>query len=595
LLWGFLALAFASVLILTKSRTAIVAALLGLIVLEWMKRRSIHASSKEETPFRSTGRTRRLAIGGALVCAACLGLVLAWQGDRLVISEAPKSLAFRLQYWRSAARMIASGPWWGVGPGNFQSVYGQFREPTASEQIADPHQWWLEAAAAGGIPAGLLLTAAIGTALYSAFAASVRRPARPPSSAQSVSTASGGGPSKPPPAERPSHQSAITQYVVAVYLGASLAVPAVSLLGPAWGGGVDWQAWGWALPVSVLVAMAADRASRRIDFEDPQWLGWLAVAVSAVLLHLCGAGGLTVVGVAAPWWLWLAMATIAPSAEDSRASAASRPAPEPLNLGSKAMPLAIWGLRCAAVGGLFAVYTLCFRPVVVSQERTFEADRLVRFDAPTAVLLDAFQAAAAADPRDPDRVMQWQWAATRAVLERDEPSHRQALEVATAAAEQSDPRSAALFLAIGQRQLQLYQRWGRTTDLFAAAESCERAAERLPTGTLEAIQAASAVNAAWRRSVHGPNSASQRAAYERWAAIAQQLSSQSPHQDQRLDRVQIVAPLPSVLQSAVQRPVIWTGQEALANLSSHELVQPSSPIPAGEKPIAPPERIPSAN
>ncbi len=60
--------------------------------------------------------------------------------DSLVLSEAPKSIAFRLEYWQAATRMIIDYPLTGVGLGNFQSYYPSYKLPAASEIIADPQQ-----------------------------------------------------------------------------------------------------------------------------------------------------------------------------------------------------------------------------------------------------------------------------------------------------------------------------------------------------------------------------------------------------------------------------------------------------------------------
>ncbi|MGL4944471.1 MAG: O-antigen ligase family protein [Thermoguttaceae bacterium] len=75
----------------------------------------------------------------------------------LVASEgARRSLMFRAEYWRATASMIADAPLLGCGAGNFQHRYTRYKLPEASEEIADPHNWLLEVAACGGIPAAVL-------------------------------------------------------------------------------------------------------------------------------------------------------------------------------------------------------------------------------------------------------------------------------------------------------------------------------------------------------------------------------------------------------------------------------------------------------
>ncbi|MEI8383533.1 MAG: O-antigen ligase family protein, partial [Planctomycetota bacterium] len=142
-------------LLLTKSRTACIGTLCGVLVLlaPWV---------------RLSGRLRRflLPIGFAMVAATgVVGLLLAIGSlDHQVLSEAPKSLSYRIQYWRATSRMIAAHPWIGVGPGNFRQSYLQYKLPEASEEIADPHNMFFEMAATGGVfsLAGLLVLLGLG-------------------------------------------------------------------------------------------------------------------------------------------------------------------------------------------------------------------------------------------------------------------------------------------------------------------------------------------------------------------------------------------------------------------------------------------------
>ena len=134
----------AVVLVLTKSRAALLAA--ALLSLYWALR------------FAWEHRITLLpwAMGGMLV----LGLVGGFATGKLdwqVISEAPKSLLYRAQYWQATLPMIGDHPWIGVGPGSYQDRYRQYQAVEASETVADPHNAWVEATAVSGIPAGLAL------------------------------------------------------------------------------------------------------------------------------------------------------------------------------------------------------------------------------------------------------------------------------------------------------------------------------------------------------------------------------------------------------------------------------------------------------
>src|SRR5690606_25216363 len=92
--------------------------------------------------------------------AGLIGTV-AWQrwSHSEWISQAPASVAIRLNYWRACTRMVAQAPLVGVGPGQFKARYEAFRVPESTEQIADPHNLFWQALTTGGVPAGLLLAA----------------------------------------------------------------------------------------------------------------------------------------------------------------------------------------------------------------------------------------------------------------------------------------------------------------------------------------------------------------------------------------------------------------------------------------------------
>ena len=57
----------------------------------------------------------------------------------------------------------------GVGPGNFGDHYTRFKLPTASEEIADPHNGFLEVWATAGTPALVALVVTLGLVLWYAL------------------------------------------------------------------------------------------------------------------------------------------------------------------------------------------------------------------------------------------------------------------------------------------------------------------------------------------------------------------------------------------------------------------------------------------
>jgi len=116
-------------LLLTKSRSAYLALAAGLLLLPF----SVPA-------VRQTFR-RRLAWMSIAVAGVLLVAGVAVRGvDSAILTEAGKSLGYRLEYWQSSWAMIKGHPWFGCGPGNFQDCYTQYKLPQASEEIQDPAQ-----------------------------------------------------------------------------------------------------------------------------------------------------------------------------------------------------------------------------------------------------------------------------------------------------------------------------------------------------------------------------------------------------------------------------------------------------------------------
>jgi hypothetical protein len=138
----------AGCLVLTKSRTAYLAVAVGLVLIGMYGR-----SAKRG--WRLDWRIPTTLAGAAIV----MGLVAVYFGglDAKVLSEAPKSVLYRVEYWQATARVIAKYPIFGCGPGNFQEVYAAYKLPQASETVADPHNLLLEIWATAGTPAVILL------------------------------------------------------------------------------------------------------------------------------------------------------------------------------------------------------------------------------------------------------------------------------------------------------------------------------------------------------------------------------------------------------------------------------------------------------
>lgn len=136
-------------LFLTKSRSAWGGAVAGLAAL---------AVAELLVSRRSAGLRRFMPyFVGACLIVALLGGIAAATGalDIEVISEAPKSFQYRIEYWTGSWQVILDHPLLGTGPGNFRDHYLKHKLPYSSEEIADPHQFVLDVTANAGIT-GLL-------------------------------------------------------------------------------------------------------------------------------------------------------------------------------------------------------------------------------------------------------------------------------------------------------------------------------------------------------------------------------------------------------------------------------------------------------
>ena len=149
------------ILLMTNSRSGILAALFGMICL---------VGSMIATKVRNKRTLFGILIGVFLVMMTGLGIGFATGGlTGTGLTEAMKSFGYRIQYWQSSLQMIVEHPLFGCGIGNFREYYTLYKLPMASETIADPHNLFFEVATNAGLPAlvcfVVLVVAAMGCAL----------------------------------------------------------------------------------------------------------------------------------------------------------------------------------------------------------------------------------------------------------------------------------------------------------------------------------------------------------------------------------------------------------------------------------------------
>lgn len=409
-------------LVLTMSRSGYLAALVGLGLLGAAIGR------------RVIGPKLLAATGGVLAILVVAAVFL--RGiDASIFSQAGRSLGYRFQYWRSTVAMIGDHPALGVGPGNFQFAYTQYKLPDAAEEVADPHNFILEIWATAGTPALLAFAAVLGLFLLRVFRGS-----------RDIAESE--------------HREEPTAGIVAVAgtaLGFFLAVPlgSVAEVSPPFAATLV----GGAVAVAIVFLLRPWILSGRFD---PRLT---AVAVLALLVNLLAAGGISFPGVAGSFWALLALGTS--EAEGSTNTTARRP-----------MAVALLGgaLLLAA-----ACYTTAYRPVLEARAAMRAAVR-----SPERAEAWLRQAAAA----DRWAVEPWENLATVGVaryLNGENSAGLQLLDEATQQSLARGPNAASLRAAAGDRWSMVYEKSHRAEHLARAVESFRLAVELYPnSATLHA-------------------------------------------------------------------------------------------------------------
>lgn len=375
---------------LTGSRTAGLAAGVGILFLAAKSGRAIHRLPKEW----------RLAIAvGLVVLVAVIAAIASTSFGSRAANAAWRSLAFRFDYWRATLAMIRDHLLFGVGPGQFQDTYTSYKLLTAPEEIQDPHNWLLEIWSTAGTPAVLIAIAFLGTVVVRSWRSTWLE-------TDIVD------PAKPTP-----RNTSLCGGIVGVALGGAIALAS--------GYPIAW--------INLLLIVTAIAATW---FALGSWLraGSLPphlplIAAAALLVNLFAAGGISFPAVADSLWLLLALQLNA--LEEPAATRTFAPA-KPLRW---AIGLIVAALLAAAIGFEYI-------PVLNSRLELARSDA-ARAAGDAATYRQALDAAAAADP--------WSsLAATRLAAQRfadyqalSTASQIDALDSAAARVRELAPRSAA--------------------------------------------------------------------------------------------------------------------------------------------------------
>ena len=247
-----------------------------------------------------------------LSLALMLGLI-----DTQVISEAPKSLKYRLEYWAATSQLILKHIWLGVGPGNFRPNYLHYKLAGASEEILDPHNLLLDVWANAGVVAWAGLMALLIWGVRTGWRAVMIE-------ADSRFN------------DRPLPQLRWSEGVLSALAGPAIIVAQQV----AFGAGADGRLWVFLVACPFVGGWLTSLSS---GFRvAPIWAAWLALT-----LHLCGAGGIAMPAIFQTWALLLACLVTSPQ----RLKVEPTETPEPRDLSPLALPVSLaLAIGCGVLG-----------------------------------------------------------------------------------------------------------------------------------------------------------------------------------------------------------------------------------------------------
>lgn len=457
-------------LLLTKSRSAYLACLCGAVAFAAIAVGGRWAVLRSRRSLLVAGIVLVL-IGGAIAGAVTVGGL-----DVEVLSEAPKSLGYRLQYWQASAEMIRDMPLLGCGPGNFQNRYTAYKLPEASEEISDPHNFLIEVWATAGTPAALALLVAGGAFCVCVFHSPRKEDEGPCETERDIKPGT--------PEAFPIFLGAAGGMLLAIPVGAMSAAPPTWLVPLA------------GLPVGALVLWVLSRWIARGGDSPMFW----ALPAGTLLIHLGFSGGIAFPGVATGLWLLLALALNAAACGERT----TRPRIGAMALGGGVVLLA-------------ACYLTGYQPTIVA--RTY----LQRAYAGEGNVLDSVRKAAEADPWATEPrdlladLLQQQWLAqpnADTLADFDRAVDRTLVRA---------PRSASLNHKFGLAYLECFARSPEQHLLDRAIRLLESAVSLYPNSCQKRADLAEAYLLA-----------GDRAGYEHERDEALRLDSLTPHSDKKL-------------------------------------------------------------
>ena len=434
-------------LLLTKSRTAWIGTAIGLALF------SLRTQSARITVPRL-----RVA-GGVLVVLTLMGWGLGRAGglDRQVLTEAPKSLQYRLQYWSATFPMILDHALLGVGPGQFRWHYLFYKRPEASEEISDPHNLFLDVAANGGLVAFLgLLVICVGLAMKFGRSENLGSPNSSWTSSMTPSVVSG---------------LATVAWLLLFFTGSDDRLLVL-------------------LPMAVAIYWGLRRFLGSSGDETRFLQIGAFSAAFGLLAHLCGAGG---IGMPAIGLLLMALIGVADGGRLSSKMEYRR-----LSSGIAIV------LVATSLGLMISLYLTGLRPVTLAQEKLLAGDRLLQRGRADAADVE-YAAGAAADDWSCEP---WRRRAELAYRKAETQKFRSndSIQVAVELLRESKSRDPANFQDDRRLGEWWLARWGTTRDVKdaeAAVAAFGRARTRYPTNAALMAEMAFALDSAGSEAADG--------------------------------------------------------------------------------------------
>lgn len=455
-------------LLLTKSRAAWLAMAMSIALLAIAFRyRGSHI-----------GWRLPVLVGGAIISLAASGYLIGGL-DAQVLSEASKSLVYRIEYWKGSWGIIRDYPWFGCGPGNFQASYTHYKLPQASETVADPHSFIFEIWSTTGTPglfAFLSVLLAFGWQLWQ------QKQLRHASLKGSSSNIDGIH-------TWPIYAGAVSGFPLAFVAGFLVAHPPSLII----------------LPCGLLLLLVM-LVLHRWTVSGKLPTTFTTLAITALLINLLAAGGIVFPGVGQAFWILLAISLCSPA--DTSAKHLPRVANGALCLGCISMLL--WG------------YWTTILPSITCRAQLLMA-QVYQKEGNASGATDALNAAATADPYSPEPKLRLTNLYFRQALKTNTSQADERFLQAAQAALQLDAQSQITHRQVGNMHLSLFHDRQDAQWLQRAIEMYQKAVQHYPNSNFLHAQLAWAYHLAGNKQLASES-----------ARVAQHLDQQMPHAEQQL-------------------------------------------------------------